>query len=52
MRQLTTRGVRKRTAEGEVFLGHCEPEKIVRDSDLVINHKRTRRSTKDLSVSS
>jgi hypothetical protein len=29
------RGVRIKTSEGEVFLGHDEPEKIVRDLDLV-----------------
>ena len=33
------RGVRIKTAEGEVFLGHREPEKIVRDLDTVMNHK-------------
>jgi hypothetical protein len=29
------RGVRIKTSEGEVFLGHDEPEKIVSDLDLV-----------------
>jgi hypothetical protein len=29
------RGVRIKTSEGEVFLGHDEPEKIIRDLDLV-----------------
>jgi energy-coupling factor transporter transmembrane protein EcfT len=29
------RGVRIKTSEGEVFLGHDEPEKIVRDLDLI-----------------
>ena len=29
------RGVRIKTSEGEVFLGHDEPEKIVRDLDLM-----------------
>lgn len=29
------RGVRIQTREGEVFLGHAEPEKIVRDLDLL-----------------
>ena len=29
------RGVRIQTSEGEVFLGHDEPEKIVRDLDLL-----------------
>ncbi len=33
------RGVRIKTSDGEVFLGHSEPEKIVRDLDLVVNHK-------------
>jgi Protein of unknown function (DUF1648) len=33
------RGVRIQTAQGEVFLGHPEPEKIVRDLDFVTNHK-------------
>ena len=27
MRQLTTRGVRMKTAESEVFLGHREPDR-------------------------
>ena len=35
-----TSGVRIKTTEGEVFLGHHEPEKIVRDLDLVTrNHE-------------
>lgn len=29
------RGVRIKTTEGEVFLGHSEPEKIVRDLDMI-----------------
>jgi Protein of unknown function (DUF1648) len=33
------RGVRIRTSDGEVFLGHSEPEKIVRDLDEITNHK-------------
>lgn len=33
------RGVRIKTSAGEVFLGHSEPEKIVRDLDMVINHQ-------------
>ena len=33
------RGVRITTSDGEVFLGHSEPEKIVRDLDEIINHK-------------
>jgi hypothetical protein len=31
------RGVRIKTSQGEVFLGHNDPEKIVRDLDLVRN---------------
>jgi hypothetical protein len=42
------RGVRIMTAEGEVFLGHSEPEKIIRDLDLVTQspqgHEVTRSS--------
>ena len=30
------RGVKIETADGEVFLGHSQPEKIIRDLDLVI----------------
>jgi len=33
------RGVRITTSDGEVFLEHREPEKIVRDLDLVIHHQ-------------
>ncbi len=33
------RGVRIKTSEGEVFLGHNDPEKIVRDLDLVTHHE-------------
>jgi len=34
------RGVRIKTAEGEVFLGHSDPEQIVRDLDLITrNHE-------------
>jgi hypothetical protein len=33
------RGVRIKTREGEVFLGHSEPERIVRDLDFVTNHQ-------------
>ncbi len=36
------RGVRIRTAEGEVFLGHSEPEKIVRDLDLMTHNYEAR----------
>ena len=32
------RGVRIQTAEGEVFLGHNEPQRIVRDLDRVTGH--------------
>jgi hypothetical protein len=35
-----TRGVRIKTTQGEVFLGHSEPEKIIRDLDIVThNHE-------------
>jgi hypothetical protein len=33
------RGVRIQTTEGEVFLGHSQPEKIVRDLDLVVRDR-------------
>src|SRR5262249_38202852 len=33
------RGVRIKTAEGEVFLGHDDPDQIVRDLDLLTNHE-------------
>src|SRR5579864_30907 len=33
------RGVRIKSSQGEVFLGHDDPEKIVRDLDLVTNHQ-------------
>ena len=36
------RGVRIRTGEGEVFLGHDEPEKIVRDLDLIASKHEAR----------
>ena len=32
-------GVRIQTTQGEVFLGHSEPEKIIRDLDEITNHK-------------
>ena len=35
----SNRGVRIKTSQGEVFLGHDDPEKIVRDLDFVINHE-------------
>ena len=34
------RGVRIKTAHGEVFLGHGKPEKIIRDLDAVTQHER------------
>jgi len=34
------RGVRIKTAQGEVFLGHGKPEKIIRDLDAVTQHER------------
>jgi hypothetical protein len=38
-------GVRIKTAQGEVFLGHSEPEKIIRDLDLVTrNHEASEAS--------
>ena len=33
------RGVLIKTSDGEVFLGHSEPERIVRDLDEITNHK-------------
>jgi hypothetical protein len=33
-------GVRIKTTQGEVFLGHSEPEKIVRDLDAITHHQR------------
>lgn len=33
------RGVTIKTSEGEIFLGHDDPEKIVRDLNLVTNHE-------------
>ena len=33
-------GVRIKTTEGEVFLGHSEPEKIIRDLDAITYHQR------------
>jgi hypothetical protein len=32
-------GVRIKTRQGEVFLGHSDPERIVRDLDVITNHK-------------
>jgi hypothetical protein len=32
-------GVRIKTTEGEVFLGHTEPGRLIRDLDLITNHK-------------
>ena len=37
-----TSGVRIKTTEGEVFLGHHEPEKIIRDLDLVTRNHEAR----------
>jgi hypothetical protein len=40
-----TRGVRIETTQGEVFLGHSEPEKIIRDLDIVThNHEASEAS--------
>jgi hypothetical protein len=33
-------GVRVKTTQGEVFLGHSEPEKIIRDLDAITHHQR------------
>ena len=33
-------GVRIKTTQGEVFLGHSEPEKIIRDLDAITYHQR------------
>jgi hypothetical protein len=33
-------GVRIQTTHGEVFLGHSEPEKIIRDLDAITHHQR------------
>ena len=33
-------GVRIQTQQGEVFLGHHEPEKIIRDLDAITHHQR------------
>jgi hypothetical protein len=41
------RGVRIKTSEGEVFLGHNDPEKIVRDLDLVKQNPAMRESNSD-----
>jgi hypothetical protein len=39
------RGVRIKTTQGEVFLGHSEPEKIIRNLDLVTrNHEASEAS--------
>ncbi len=38
------RGVRIKTIEGEVFLGHRQPEKIVRDLDLITHNHEARLS--------
>ena len=35
------RGVRIQTTEGEVFLGHSQPEKLMRDLDLVVRDGAT-----------
>jgi hypothetical protein len=32
-------GVRIKTTEGEVFLGHTEPGRLIHDLDLITNHK-------------
>ena len=40
------RGVRIKTAEGEVFLGHSEPEKIVRDLDLITHNHEAREASR------
>ena len=37
-----TTGVRIKTTEGEVFLGHHEPKKIIRDLDLVTRNREAR----------
>lgn len=40
-----TRGVRIKTTQGEVFLGHSEPERIIRDLDLLTrNHEASEAS--------
>ena len=36
------RGVRIKTFEGEIFLGHDQPEKIVRDLDLITRNHQAR----------
>ncbi len=36
------RGVRITTAEGEAFLGHSEPERLVRDLDLITRNHEAR----------
>src|SRR5579872_693716 len=36
------RGVRIKTLEGEVFLGHDSPEQIIRDLDLIIHNHEAR----------
>jgi len=41
------RGVRLKMAEGEVFLGHNEPEKIVRDLDLITHNHEAREASRD-----
>ncbi len=40
------RGVRIKTSEGEVFLGHSEPEKIVRDLDLITHNHEAREASR------
>jgi hypothetical protein len=40
-------GVRIKTSEGEVFLGHADPEKIVRDLDLIKHNPATREGNSD-----
>jgi hypothetical protein len=32
-------GVRIRTTDGEIFLGHAEPERIIHDLNAIVNHK-------------
>ncbi len=39
------RGVRIKTFEGEVFLGHDQPEKIVRDLDLITHNHEAREAS-------
>jgi len=39
-------GVRIKTTQGEVFLGHSEPEKIVRDLDLITHNHEAREASR------